>query len=148
MPGLGCQGRQACARAAGEELMLRGTLSKTTWLLAWLSWAVLFLQQAADAWVYGMPAIIWFGKLFPLVLFLPGMLRDRLRSYIWLCFVSLMYFIALVERVFAQPGAVMPIAGLSAVVILFCSAMMYVRWRARELRPPEAVGVDGEAVDE
>ncbi|MEP1472784.1 MAG: DUF2069 domain-containing protein [Halieaceae bacterium] len=128
--------------------MHRGTLSQTTWLLTWLTWIVLFSQQAADAWVHGMPAIIWFGKLFPLLLFLPGMLRDRLRSFIWLCFVSLMYFIALVERAFAQPGALMPIIGLSAVVILFCSAMMYVRWRARELRPAEPVNVDGEPADE
>ena len=144
----GRQSRQTCTLFAGAELMPRGTLSQTTWLLTWLSWAVLFLQQATDAWVHGMPVIIWFGKLFPLVLFLPGMLGDRLRSFIWLCFVSLMYFITLVERVFAQPGALMPIAGLSAVVILFCSAMMYVRWRARELKSPEPVDVVGESVDE
>ena len=95
-----------------------------------------------------MPAIIWFGKLFPLLLFLPGMLRDRLRSFIWLCFMSLMYFVAQVERVFAQPGDPAAIIGLSAVVILFCSAMMYVRWRARELKPAEPAGNNGESGDE
>jgi len=35
---------------------------------------------------------------------------------------------------FAQPGAWLPIIGTCAVVILFSAAMMYVRWRARELR--------------
>ena len=125
--------------------MDRGSLSRPAWLATWLAWTVLFLQQAADALVYGMPAIIWFGKLFPLLLFLPGMVRDRLRSFIWLCFVSLLYFIALVERVFAQPGDVASAIGLVAVVTLFCAAMMYVRWRARELRPSEATAAPAEA---
>lgn len=128
--------------------MTRGTLSQATWLLTWVSWGVLLLQQAADAWLYQMPTIIWFGKLFPLLLFVPGMLRDRLRSFIWLCFMSLMYFVAQVERVFAQPGDLAAITGLSAVVILFCSAMMYVRWRARELKSAGPAGNNGESGDE
>ena len=93
-----------------------------------------FLQQLADAWQQQLPWIIWLGKLLPLLIFLPGMLRDNLRSYIWLCFVSLMYFVALVERLFALPGNLPAVAGMVAVVTLFVSAMMYVRWRARELR--------------
>lgn len=109
-------------------------LSGRARLLVWLSWGVLLLQQIIDAVMYQMPWIIWLGKLLPLLIFLPGMLRDNLRSYIWLCFVCLLYFIALVERLFAQPGAWLPIIGTCAVVLLFSAAMMYVRWRARELR--------------
>lgn len=104
------------------------------WYLIWLCWVLLLLQQTADALLTGLPWIIWLGKLLPLLLFLPGMLRDRLRSYIWLCFVCLLYFIALVERVFALPGQALAWLGLAAVVTLFCSAMFYVRWRARALR--------------
>ncbi|TXS92204.1 DUF2069 domain-containing protein [Parahaliea maris] len=86
----------------------------------------------------GVPAVIWLGKLLPLLLFLPGMLRDRLRSYIWLCFVCLLYFIALVERLFAIPGSALAIVGMLAVVSLFCAAMLYVRWRSRELNAGSA----------
>ena len=107
--------------------------------LVWLAWAVLFLQQAADAWVHHMPWIFWLAKLLPLLIFLPGMRADKLRSYIWLCFVSLLYFIALVERLFAQPGGALAIVGTTAVVTLFVAAMMYVRWRARELRAGTSV---------
>jgi uncharacterized membrane protein len=57
-----------------------------------------------------------------------------LRSFIWLCFVCLGYFLILVQRVFAQPDNLLVIGGLIAVVILFIAAMLYVRWRARELR--------------
>ncbi len=116
-------------------MMERGSHSRPTWLLTWAAWLVLFSQQLVDAWIHQLPLIIWLGKLCPMLIFVPGMLRDRLRSYIWLCFVSLLYFIAMVERNFAQPGNLLAVTGLVAVVVLFCSAMLYVRWRARELRP-------------
>jgi uncharacterized membrane protein len=113
---------------------MRSGLSASAALLTWVSWLVLLLQQVADAWVHQVPWIIWLGKVLPLLIFLPGMLKDNLRSFIWLCFVSLLYFIALVERLFAQPGNWLAIIGMVAVVILFTAAMFYVRWRARELR--------------
>ena len=104
------------------------------WWVTWLAWSALLLQQLVDVWQSGMPWIFWLVKLVPLLMFLPGMLRDSLRSFIWLCFVSLLYFIALVERVFAVPGGLLGWSGLVAVCVLFCSGMLYVRWRARSLR--------------
>lgn len=117
---------------------MRGVLSRRVRIVAWSGWLLLFLQQAADAWLYQMPWIIWLGKLLPLLIFLPGMCRDNLRSYIWLCFVCLLYFIAQVERLFAQPGHPLVVVGTIAVVTLFTAAMLYVRWRARELRDVSA----------
>lgn len=108
--------------------------AKVAWLLTWLSWGALLLQQSYDSWVHSAPGFIWALKLVPMVLFLPGMLRDNLRSYIWLCFVSLGYFLVLVQRAFAQPADISVWIGLAAVVLLFNAAMLYVRWRARELR--------------
>ena len=88
------------------------------------------------------PWFIWVLKVLPLLLFLPGMLKDNLRSFIWLCFVCLGYFLILVQRIFAQPDSLLVIGGLVAVVVLFIAAMMYVRWRARELREPAAPKAD------
>jgi len=102
--------------------------------VTWLAFCTLLLQQGIDAWSRGAPWFIWFLKLVPLLVFLPGMLRDNLRSFIWLCFVCLGYFLVLVQRIFADPGSLLTVSGLTAVVILFTSAMLYVRWRARELR--------------
>jgi uncharacterized membrane protein len=116
---------------------MRAGLSARAYLLTWMSWSVLLLQQAADAWVHQAPGFIWALKLLPLLIFLPGMLKDNLRSYIWLCFVCLGYFIILVQRLFAQPGSLLAITGMVAVVVLFTAAMLYVRWRARELRATE-----------
>jgi len=109
-------------------------LSDKAHTLTWLSWAVLLAVQIVDAWQTQVPWIIWLGKLIPLLMFLPGMLRNNLRTYIWLCFVCLLYFLVLVERLFAQPDSVIATIGMIAVVILFNASMLFVRWRARELK--------------
>ena len=118
------------------------SLSLVASRLTWMSWTVLLLQQAADAAVHQAPWFIWVIKLLPLLIFLPGMLKDNLRSYIWLCFVCLGYFMILVQRIFAQPDSILVVIGLIAVVVLFIVAMLYVRWRARDLRAMSASKID------
>ncbi len=117
------------------------------WLRAacWGFWLLLLLQQAREVVVRDAPWIIWVAYLLPLLIFLPGMLRDRLRSYIWLCFVVLLYFIRLVERLFVDPTSLASIAGMVAVVGLFTCAMLYVRLRGPQLRAasPEEQDTDG-----
>jgi uncharacterized membrane protein len=123
----------------------RSSRSGRLLLLVWLNWAVLLGTQCVDAALRGVPWIIWCGKVLPLLIFLPGMLRDRLRSFIWLCFVVLLYFITLVERLFAQPDSTLASVGMVAVVGLFVSAMLYVKVRGPELRAGMASGSTGEA---
>ena len=117
------------------------------WLRAacWGFWLLLLLQQAREVVVRDAPWIIWVAYLLPLLIFLPGMLRDRLRSYIWLCFVVLLYFIRLVERLFVDPTSLASIAGMVAVVGLFTCALFYVRQRGPQLRAaaPEEQHTDG-----
>lgn len=112
------------------------TLSRTglTLRLVWVSYAVLFITLVLEAWNLGAPWFHWLAVLVPLLIFLPGMLQDRLRSFIWLCFVLLLYFMRLVVVLFENPGAPLAVIGMLAVVVLFIAAMLYVRWRARELR--------------
>ncbi len=119
--------------------MRRGRASAVAHCLTWVAWGVLVVQQLADAWLHQAPWIVWLAYCLPLLIFLPGMLRDKLRSYIWLCFISLLYFTRLVVNLFAEPGSALAIAGMVAVVTLFIAAMMYVRWRAREVRAAGAI---------
>ncbi|TDG14819.1 DUF2069 domain-containing protein [Seongchinamella unica] len=114
------------------------SLAARTRVVCWLSYGVLLLQQVAEVWLGQAPWIIWLAVLLPLLVFLPGMLQDNLRSFIWLCFVCLLYFMRLVVSLFENPANVLAIIGMVAVVLLFCSGMMYVRWRARELRQAAA----------
>lgn len=114
------------------------SLAAKTRFVCWLSYGVLFVQQALEMWLGQAPWIIWLAVMLPLVVFLPGMLQDNLRSFIWVCFVSLLYFMRLVVNLFQDPHDILSIVGMFAVTILFCSAMMYVRWRAKELRQAAA----------
>ncbi|MFT4615699.1 MAG: putative membrane protein [Bacteroidia bacterium] len=111
--------------------------TQLTGRLALLCYCVLLWQQGLDAWISNAPWFIWGIKIVPLLMFLPGMYRDNLRSYIWVCFVVQVYFLVLVQRIFVRPDDPLIITGLVAVVVLFITAMMYVRWRARDLRESE-----------
>ena len=112
-------------------------------LTAWISWASylgLVVVQVLDSAAQQAPWPVWLFKLLPLLIFLPGILRENLRSYIWLCFVCLIYFLALTLRLFAVPGDVLGAVGMLCVIALFCSAMVFVRLRARETRPADDAG--------
>ena len=100
--------------------------------VAWLGFAALLLLQLVESFIQHAPWIIWLIKCVPLAIFIPGMLRENLRSYIWLCFVSLIYFMVLVLKLFADPTDPLAILGMVSVVGMFVSAMLYVRWCSRE----------------
>jgi uncharacterized membrane protein len=117
----------------------RVRLSRT---ITWASLIALLLLQMLDSALQQPPLLIWIMRILPLVIFVPGMRRDNLRSYIWVCFVCLLYFITLVERLFADPADLVSIVAMVSVVTLFVASMLYVRWRARELNKenPNAQG--------
>lgn len=121
-------------RAAGSEGGAVSSLAGRTRTVVWISYGLLLIQQVVEVWLGNAPWVIWLAVVLPLVIFLPGMLQDQLRSYIWLCFVLLLYFMRLVVALFERPDSPTAIVGMVAVVVLFVSAMMYVRWRARELK--------------
>ncbi|MCX2979261.1 DUF2069 domain-containing protein [Halieaceae bacterium IMCC14734] len=95
---------------------------------------VLLLVQVMASVLEQAPWIVWAARILPLLMFVPSMIKDSLRSYIWLCFVSLLYFVGAVLKLFTIPGDVLAVSSLVSVVSLFLSAMLYVRWRAQELK--------------
>lgn len=118
----------------------RGPASRALWWLLWGCALTLLLTEAVDAWLRAAPAVVWLLKLGPLLVLLPWVWRDRLRSVIWVCFVCLLYFVPAVQRVFAEPQSPRALLELLAVTVLFIAGMLYVRRRAAELRrdPQEA----------
>lgn len=74
---------------------------------------------------------LWILQTAPLLLVLPGLLKGRNRSYLWLCFILLIYICASVVDV-TMPGRGWQ-HGLLAVLslTLFFSAMMTSRWQQR-----------------
>ncbi len=102
--------------------------------ITWGSFALLILLQLLESVIQQPPLLVWVIRVLPLLVFMPGMLADKLRSYIWVCFVCLLYFMTLVERLFIAPDNPVAIMAMISVVTLFVASMLYVRWRAGELK--------------
>ena len=78
-------------------------------------------------------AVLWVVWVLPLLLFLPGLLRGAWKSYLWLCFMILVYFTITVSKLFDPRRTPADWLELVAIVVLFVSAMMFARWRQREI---------------
>jgi uncharacterized membrane protein len=111
--------------------------------ITWGSFVLLVLLQFLESAIQQPPLLVWVIRVLPLLVFVPGMWRDKLRSYIWVCFVCLLYFLTLVERLFIAPTNPVAILAMISVVTLFVASMLYVRWRARELKQ-ENIHAQGE----
>ncbi len=103
-------------------------------VITWGSLVLLVLLQLLESAIQQPSLLVWVIRVLPLLIFVPGMQSDNLRSYIWVCFVCLLYFLTLVERLFIAPDNPVAILAMISVVSLFVASMLYVRWRARELK--------------
>ncbi|WP_164880811.1 DUF2069 domain-containing protein [Aestuariirhabdus litorea] len=72
---------------------------------------------------------VWLVQAVPLLLFLPAVLSGAPKAHAWLCFVVLFYFTAGVLHTFANPYGAFGWLESILSTLLFCSSMMYVRWK-------------------
>ncbi len=77
--------------------------------------------------------VIFVLQVLPFAVLLPGMLQNRWRTYAWLCFVVLLYFMNAVLALFSPQRQSVDWLVLVAVVGVFMGAMMFIRWRRVEL---------------
>jgi len=109
-------------------------LTQSLWVMMWLTWLALLMQQAADVERFSGTWALTGLRCAPLTFFLWAAMRDGLRLFIWYDLILLFYFISSVEAAFAYRGDDLSITGLSLVVIQFTCCMLYIRYRGRELR--------------
>ncbi|MCO1334037.1 DUF2069 domain-containing protein [Microbulbifer sp. OS29] len=89
---------------------------------------LLLLFAARNLFLEGGSIPFWLLQTVPLLLVLPGLIEQRYRSYLWLCFILLLYITASIVDVMLpthgwQDGVLMVLS-----LILFFSAMMSSRW--------------------
>jgi uncharacterized membrane protein len=66
-------------------------------------------------------------KLIPLLVFIPGLIKQTFRTYSWICFVCLIYFVAIFPVAYTRNlWSDWLITAL--VITLFISSMMTSRW--------------------
>lgn len=87
----------------------------------------MFLSEGGPLWT------ILAVQLLPLLVFLPGIITKHYRTYSWLCFILLFYFIRAVEGVFMSNANSMDWLFLLLVVALFINSMLCSRWLQRSL---------------
>ena len=85
--------------------------------------------MTANAWIQGAPGIIYFLCLFPLAIFIPGLIVNNTRTLIWICFVILIYFATAIDNLAGPSPQVLDWVELALTVVLFNAAMMYARWK-------------------
>ncbi|MEM1403287.1 MAG: DUF2069 domain-containing protein [Pseudomonadota bacterium] len=117
-----------------ENRLPRQGASLWFWLGLWVSIVVLLGTQIYDAWQRSAPVVVWVMWILPILILVPGVLSDRLRTVAWLCFVSMLYFLIAVPRSFAEPGNLRTALELVSVIGLFLCTMLYLRFRGRALR--------------
>ena len=74
------------------------------------------------------PLVIWLVQSALLLAFIPSVFRGHSRPHIWLCFVILLYFCF--GAVYAFGGSHLGILLTLLSSGLFCSSMLYARWKS------------------
>ena len=114
-----------------DWLQPRLKLSRALSLLSFLALLTLLLVwNLAFADLHGARiGVVLAIQLLPLALLAPGLLLGNARAHAWACFVVNVYFIqgvlAAIDPARALFGALEAVISLG----LFCSALLYTRWR-------------------
>jgi len=76
-----------------------------------------------------LPSIIflWLLRSVPLLIFLPGLLKRHLRSFAWLSFVILLYFVQSVQTAFTEDGRLYGIVVTGLLSVLFTAIVVHIR---------------------
>jgi len=94
----------------------------------------LFLFYFYNAWVaqgYGRQDIaILLVKVLPLLLFLPGLIKANGKAHVWFGVLLLVYALKAIVDFVDNPFLFLNIFQITALLMLFSSNILYLRWRA------------------
>lgn len=71
---------------------------------------------------------LWLVQCIPLLIFIPGLVQQRFRTYSWACFVILLYFTWSVVNAMSPLVRWHDLFVVAVSVIMFIAAMMTSRW--------------------
>ena len=108
--------------------------------LNWACYAALLLLFAVWNLFLGGSLKWWLLQTIPLLLVLPGLLKRQHRSYLWLCFILLLYITAGIVDVMMPTRGWQHGALTALSLTLFVSAMMASRWQVQLLSAQQPQG--------
>ncbi|HAZ78710.1 MAG TPA: hypothetical protein DCX08_02145, partial [Porticoccaceae bacterium] len=101
-------------------------------LITQISFSLLIGTQTINLWMQAAPLVIYFFALLPLLILIPGIIKNQVRTTIWLGFVLLLYFAIATYKVSAPEPLILDVAELVLIVILFTAAMINARLRQKK----------------
>lgn len=101
--------------------------------LTWGCYLLLMVVLLLNGLLSSTPISLLVFTLVPLLIFLPGLRKERYKTISMLCFVTLMYFMVTVTNLFAPNANPLDAAELVLLVVLFGAAMMFSRWKQYSL---------------
>ena len=122
-----------------KTAMMPTTVAALARLFVLISTVALILILTLDNW-FSEPLSVsrWLVQIVPLLAFTPSLFSNNLRSYQWLCFVILLYFIYGVLNIFSPEKLISGIMLTLFCVLLFCSAIFYIHRQQKILKSQEA----------
>ncbi len=96
-----------------------------------LSFFLLLLVLSLNLWSQQAPWIIYVAMLLPLLPLTPGIIKNRLRTLIWVGFILLLYFAIASYKVSVPEPSYLNITELLLIVTLFCAATANARLRQK-----------------
>ena len=104
-------------------------------LLTKISYFILLALLGYSSFFPGPPegvplALVLSVKFVPLLIVLPGLILNKLRSYVWLCFIVLFYFTRAFVDAYMRDESVWIDSIITAnTIVLFLAAMYFVKWQ-------------------
>ncbi len=121
-----------------DALRNRVQLSRRAAVASWLLlYAMLTLMSFQVTPAGSNPVTIWLFQTTPLLCFLPGLFRANPRTHLWLCFLSMIYFIQGVLTANRPAYLYWGLAEALLAIALFSAALLYARW-ATDLQKAQA----------
>ncbi len=111
-------------------------LIKKARIITHLSYGLLVVSLIGGGLISHTPVILLVFAVAPLLIFIPGLRKEKHRSISLLCFVTLLYFTAIVANLFEPDRSAFDVSAVIAVVTLFVTSMMYSRWLQRRKAKP------------
>jgi len=116
-----------------STLQVRAARQLTLWSLLALV-ALISMKIAAISDLEPVSkAVLWCIAALPLLVFMPGLMRGAWKTYLWVCFVLLLYFSVVVTHLFMPGANVLNWLQLIMILLAFVAAMMFARWRQQEI---------------
>ena len=112
-------------------------LARQATLISYFGLLGLFTGKAIVNVMSGMPAAVaiflWLVGVLPLSIFIPGLRRNNLRTYAWMCFMILMYFLHAVTLAFTTGSLFYGLVYTLLCTALFCAAVSYIKLAKKHL---------------